>query len=258
MCGVFSLFLSHSFGSSRNLIPADRKNFSLFPALLTVYISIPQEGLLLTSAAHTNLVHDDIIGAIAGPGIGIFPDFLNTAQIAALRHDFVSLPDWQITPAGIGREQANHNNERIRTDKTRWLDGSTAPQQAYMTQMADLQQQLNRHLFMGLKDYECHYARYDQGDFYKKHLDAFRGRSNRRLTTVLYLNDHWQPEHGGELLVYGDKSKTPVQRIMPAGGTLVCFLSERFPHEVLPANRARLSIAGWFRVDDPITPALRL
>ncbi|WP_346352167.1 2OG-Fe(II) oxygenase [Oceanimonas sp. AH20CE76] len=196
--------------------------------------------------------------AIAGPGIGIFPDFLDAGQVAALRDDFNRLPDWQITPAGIGREQANHNNERIRTDKTRWLDGTTAPQQAYLALMADLQQGVNRHLFMGLKDYECHYARYDKGDFYKKHLDAFKGRSNRRLTTVLYLNNDWQPANGGELLVYGDNSKTPLHRVTPNGGTLVCFLSERFPHEVLPAHRSRLSIAGWFRVDDPIAPALRL
>lgn len=212
----------------------------------------------MTSAVHTKWVLDDIIDAIAGPGMGIFPDFLDAGQVAALRDDFHSLPDWQITPAGIGREQANHNNERIRTDKTRWLDGTTAPQQAYLSLMADLQQAVNRHLFMGLKDYECHYARYDQGDFYKKHLDAFKGRSNRRLTTVLYLNDGWQPADGGELLIYGEKSKVPLHSVTPHGGTLVCFLSERFPHEVLPANRSRLSIAGWFRVDDPIAPALRL
>jgi len=27
----------------------------------------------------------------------------------------------------------------------------------------------------------------------------------------------------------------------------VIFLSERFPHEVLPAKKKRHSIAGWFR-----------
>lgn len=27
------------------------------------------------------------------------------------------------------------------------------------------------------------------------------------------------------------------------------FLSEEFPHEVLPASRERYSIAGWFRVN---------
>jgi len=27
------------------------------------------------------------------------------------------------------------------------------------------------------------------------------------------------------------------------------FLSDKFPHEVLPAKKKRHSIAGWFRVD---------
>jgi SM-20-related protein len=30
---------------------------------------------------------------------------------------------------------------------------------------------------------------------------------------------------------------------------VVIFLSERIPHEVLPATRDRYSIAGWFRVN---------
>ncbi|WP_371319639.1 2OG-Fe(II) oxygenase [Oceanimonas pelagia] len=212
----------------------------------------------MNTAPLATCIFDEITEAIAGPGLGIFPGFLNAADTAALRRDFSSLPDWQLTPAGIGRDQAHHNNERIRTDKTRWLDGSTPPQQAFLAHMAGLQQQLNRQLFMGLKDYECHYARYDEGDFYKKHLDAFRGRSNRRVTTVFYLNDDWQPAHGGELLIYGHKNRQPLHRVQPEGGTLVCFLSEQFPHEVLPARRPRLSIAGWFRVDDPVSSALRL
>jgi SM-20-related protein len=32
-------------------------------------------------------------------------------------------------------------------------------------------------------------------------------------------------------------------------GTLVVFLSDRFPHEVRQASRLRYSIAGWFRVN---------
>jgi len=27
----------------------------------------------------------------------------------------------------------------------------------------------------------------------------------------------------------------------------VCFLSERFEHEVLPAKRERVALTGWFR-----------
>ncbi len=206
------------------------------------------------------LEHDftRIVDAIAGPGIGIFPDFLDADMVAALRHDLATLPPWELTPAGIGREQRQQTNEQVRTDKTRWLDGDTPIQRRYLALMADLQQQLNRQLFMGLKDYECHYALYQHGDFYKKHLDAFRGRSNRRLTTVLYLNQDWQATDGGELLIYPPRSKTVMHRVLPQAGTLVCFLSEDFPHEVLPASRDRLSIAGWFRIDDPVAPASRL
>jgi len=34
--------------------------------------------------------------------------------------------------------------------------------------------------------------------------------------------------------------------VEPRLGTLVVFLSELFPHEVLPSNRDRLSLTGWF------------
>jgi len=30
-------------------------------------------------------------------------------------------------------------------------------------------------------------------------------------------------------------------------GTIVCFMSDEFWHEVLPANKTRMSITGWFR-----------
>ncbi|MCP4060155.1 MAG: 2OG-Fe(II) oxygenase, partial [Pseudoalteromonas sp.] len=104
--------------------------------------------------------------------------------------------------------------------------------------------------FMGLFDYECHYAKYTQGDFYKKHFDAFKGRSNRVFTTILYLNT---PEKGGELVIYKPKSKQIEIIIKPTAGTLVMFESERFAHEVLPAINERYSIAGWFRKNASIS-----
>lgn len=36
---------------------------------------------------------------------------------------------------------------------------------------------------------------------------------------------------------------TVLERVQPTGGTLVVFLSERLPHEVLPARRSRYSAA---------------
>ena len=75
---------------------------------------------------------------------------------------------------------------------------------------------------------------------------------------MLYLNDDWQASDGGELVVYDEHSQEVLHRVLPSAGTLVCFLSEEFPHEVLPAHRDRMSIAGWFRIDDPIAPSLHL
>jgi SM-20-related protein len=65
------------------------------------------------------------------------------------------------------------------------------------------------------------------------------------LSIVLYLNDGWRAEDEGGLRLYlpGDDKVD----VMPEGRTLVAFLADRFAHEVLPAKRDRLSIAGWFR-----------
>ncbi len=101
---------------------------------------------------------------------------------------------------------------------------------------------------LGLFEYEAHFAQYEVGDFYKKHLDAFRGNESRKLTTVFYMNEDWRDANGGELKVY-DLNDQLIQTIAPIAGRLVVFLSEQFPHEVLPAHAKRYSIAGWFRTN---------
>lgn len=153
----------------------------------------------------------------------------------------------ELKAAGVGRAQLHQQNQQIRRDQTQWLDGSTAPQRAYLAIMADISLQMNRRCFLGLTHHECHFARYQAGDFYQKHRDAFAGRSNRILTSVLYLNT---VNHGGELAIYND-DETPLIQVQPQAGTLVLFESERFPHEVLPTQQLRYSIAGWFRNDSP-------
>ena len=141
-------------------------------------------------------------------------------------------------------------DDNIRKDKTYWFDGSSQAQLTYLAVMESIRTTLNRTFFMGLFDYECHYAKYTHGDFYKKHVDAFKGRSNRVFTSVLYLNT---PNAGGELVIYKPKSKVVEVSISPEEGTLVLFESERFVHEVLPAVDNRYSIAGWFRKNASIS-----
>ena len=71
----------------------------------------------------------------------------------------------------------------------------------------------------------------------------------RVLSTVFYLNENWQPGDGGELAIY-DAEDQLITRVQPVLNRLVIFLSEEFPHEVLPAKNHRYSIAGWFRVNN--------
>jgi SM-20-related protein len=148
-----------------------------------------------------------------------------------------------LTSAGIGRAHAYTVNHQIRRDKTQWFDSQSQPQQHYLQLMHKLQLQLNRQFFLGLFDFECHFARYQQDDFYQKHVDAFKGRSNRVLTTVSYLNN---VNNGGELVLY-NPDDSELCRIKPQAGSLVLFESERFAHEVLTVIDERYSIAGWFR-----------
>lgn len=152
--------------------------------------------------------------------------------------------------AGIGRGQQHTQNNNIRRDHIRWINGDNDAEQQWLVFTDNLKLFLNRQLFLGLSFYESHFARYPVDAFYRKHRDAFQGNSNRVLSTVLYLNDDWQTEDGGELLLYNDNDQL-ITAVTPHSGTLLVFLSEEFPHEVKPANRERYSIAGWFRNKQP-------
>ena len=115
----------------------------------------------------------------------------------------------------------------------------------YLNLMESLREALNRGLFLGLEDFECHFALYPPGAFYRKHVDRFRDDDRRMVSVVVYLNEGWLPEDGGQLRMYLDEER--VHDVQPTGGCLVVFLSGEVPHEVLPANRERLSLTGWFR-----------
>lgn len=153
------------------------------------------------------------------------------------------------TPAGIGRAQSQMLNNFVRRDEIRWLEPGNETERAWLQWVEQLRVYLNRRLFLGLFSYEGHFAHYEPGAFYKRHVDAFRGESNRVLTTVFYLNWGWQAEDGGELLLYEENQTEAFARVIPRMGKLAVFLSEEFPHEVLPAKRDRYSIAGWYRVN---------
>lgn len=179
-------------------------------------------------------------------GYAIIPNFVTQAELEQFYHYAQTLPTHLWRPAGIGREQQHTVNRQIRSDHIHWLKSEQMIENKWLQRMNALQQTLNQRLFLGLFDYECHLACYQAGSRYQKHLDAFKGRSNRVLSTVFYLNPEWQENDGGELVIYADNEQV-LETILPRQGTFVIFLSDVFVHEVKQAHRTRYSITGWFR-----------
>jgi SM-20-related protein len=200
---------------------------------------------------------DHLADSLVERGYLVADNLLPDTLLASLLAHFDQLQANDFKSAGIGRQTDFQLQEKIRADKIHWITANTEATTEFLQWMDDLRVGINRRLFMGLFDYESHFAYYPVGAFYKKHLDAFRGKdgqqqSNRVLSTVLYLNENWSPENGGELLIYAEDDSQVIEKVLPVLGRLVVFLSEKFPHEVLPANRERKSIAGWFRVNEGV------
>lgn len=198
---------------------------------------------ILTSPALIERILDDL----ASHGWSVNPLAVDPQLVAELASECRQRhAAGQLARAGIGQGEAHQLNDSVRGDHIQWLEpGESAPVDRYLGVLDELRAQLNGQLYLGLEDYECHFALYPAGSFYKRHLDRFRADDRRTVTTVFYLNADWQAEQGGALRM--ELRDGSLQEVLPAAGTLVVFLSDEFPHEVLPASRERLSITGWYR-----------
>lgn len=149
--------------------------------------------------------------------------------------------------AKIGRLQDSKTMQTIRGDQIAWLD--QYPQepavQSYLNTIQELTQILNHELFLGLKEFESHFAIYPKTTFYKKHKDQFQTTNNRKISCVYYLNPDWHPKDGGELVIYEDEN-TPQVTIAPINNRFCCFTSDKL-HEVLITHKERYSITGWLK-----------
>jgi len=179
----------------------------------------------------------------------------------------MSISDDKFSAAGIGRGNRFTRSKFVRTDEICWIEGDSQAGRDWLAWTQSLQIYLNRHLLLGLFSFESHFSLYGPGDYYKRHKDAFKGEANRVLSLVLYLNPGWSAKDGGELVLYPSDTESESlsppallaaglaseTKVTPLMGTLVLFLSEDFPHEVLPAARDRYAIAGWYRVNTSVS-----
>ncbi len=203
------------------------------------------------NGSSTLLGAEHITSTLARQGWCVTPDFVNTATwhaLAAEANQRWAQQEFHSAHVGIG--QSRKADTAIRGDAIAWIehDAPSAAQAAYITQLGHLRLAMNQELFLGAFDLELHFARYPIGAYYSKHLDRHAHTQARVLSCILYLNQDWQNEDGGQLRIYtpADDAQRYTD-ITPCGGTLVTFLSGDFHHEVLPARRPRLSVTGWMR-----------
>lgn len=189
-------------------------------------------------------VLQQIATALTEHGWGVFTDALPPGLPEALAVRAQDLSGYRT--AGVGRASAAQINRFVRRDEIAWIAGSGAAEAAWLTWTEALRVHLNRTLLLGLDEFESHFARYRSGSFYRRHLDAFSDQPSRVISLVTYLNPDWVPGDGGELVLYGP-DLTELGRFPPTLGTLIVYLSDTYPHEVLPATRLRFSVAAWFR-----------
>lgn len=207
------------------------------------------------------LVHDDnsnetelgmldaIADSLAINSYAIIDNFLSDEEamdcLAVLREN---KEDGNFKKAGIGTLGMHQIDKSIRGDEIKWLDNNnlSPASQVYMDQVESMMRFFNRTLFLSLKDFECHFAHYPSGTFYKRHLDLLKLSDHRKLSFVFYLNPDWKEGDGGELLLYLQENGTERTVVVnPLLGRLVVFRSEILEHEVALANKSRYSITGW-------------
>lgn len=102
---------------------------------------------------------DAICKALETSGYIILPTLLPETLTDALSQRVREISE-QFQAAGIGRQQQHQLNQEIRSDRTQWLRGNHPAEKDYLACMTQLQTTLNRNLFLGLSDYESHFAYY--------------------------------------------------------------------------------------------------
>jgi SM-20-related protein len=190
---------------------------------------------------------DRILEELRADGISVSDGFLQPPEVRALAEcAALRRSRGEFLEARIGADGSLQRREDVRGDLICWLAGALLPAETQVLgALEQLRSCLNEGAYLGLLDLEMHYAWYPPGAAYARHIDRPRGRSARRVSLALYLNESRSPADGGALRIQGDDGR--FRDIEPVGGRLVLFLSESREHEVLRTQVSRLSLTGWFR-----------
>ena len=190
---------------------------------------------------------DSLISGFLNNRVGVSNGFLSTQLSFDLKQNLMTLyKNEDLRLARIGNRNESTCDESIRKDKIFWLDKNDLmnSEQELFELIDSFVAYLNRTCYAGIKGYEFHYALYEKGAYYKKHIDQFKSDEGRAFSMIMYLNEAWVKEDGGELKVYHEPE---AQIISPDNQKCVFFKSNELAHEVLVTNKSRMSITGWLK-----------
>ncbi|KAL1515453.1 hypothetical protein AB1Y20_002078 [Prymnesium parvum] len=174
-----------------------------------------------------------------------------------------------MVPAGMGQSVLRWHDPHVRGDHTCWvpLDGAAAGEGeaaaalcrtsafALLRRTLELTTRaVNRAQAAGSEQAlalprKLMLAHYPPGGRYVRHSDVSPTLPYRRVTAILYLNEGWEPAHGGELLLFPPGCARPVA-VAPHAGRLVLFDSH-MEHEVLSTAVDRWALTAWLQLAHP-------
>jgi SM-20-related protein len=202
-----------------------------------------------TSTLHEHEQFESLIQGFMDNQFGLCDNFVSSDIIDGLAQMLLSNKSTGLMhPAGVGKRFDFQKNTEVRGDLIKWIENHTGNffEQYYIKKVERFIQYLNETCYTSINSWEFHYANYEVGSFYKRHLDQFKTDKGRKFSLVLYLNKSWTESDGGLLAIYlADQSQ---HDFLPFSGRLVFFKSDQIEHEVYPSTtRERMSIAGWLK-----------
>ncbi len=188
----------------------------------------------------------EITRSLLETGVAVQDRFIDAARCRALMDCARRRRDrGEFAAARIGAAEGLQRRADIRGDSICWIVAPASDaEQRLLAELEALRLELNRALLLGLFELELHYAWYPPGAAYTRHVDQPRGRAQRQVSLVLYLNENWAPEAAGELRIFDTAGGH--RDIAPIAGRLVTFLTPGREHAVLATHDERFSISGWF------------
>jgi SM-20-related protein len=196
-----------------------------------------------------DIIFEKLVNSFIENKVGIVENFLDESLAGHLKENLLLLfSKNKLIPAGIGNKSKLIHNTLVRSDKIYWLDRehNNKYENVFFDLMDTFVKYLNGICYAGITGYEFHYAVYEEGSFYKKHIDQFKDNKSRAYSMIIYLNENWEESHGGELCIYHANHS---QIISPINRQCVFFKSSELEHEVLLSHKPRYSITGWLKTN---------